>query len=135
MTNPAVDEIEKAIIQSQTHLVTPSFVAEILSPSQLRSFMDCQVRWWFRYVLGLKDPQNGNRALGAAIHACLAQNFVEKLETREDLPITGVLALFREAWALESELTEFRDDEDPAELSACGQALVSKYMMEVAPAI
>ena len=46
-----------------------------------------------------------------------------------------MLALFREAWALESELTEFRDDEDPAELAACGAGLVVKYMTEVAPDI
>lgn len=55
--------------------------------------------------------------------------------TREDLPITGVLALFREAWATESNGTEFRDDEDPPEIAACGEALVSKYMEEVAPGI
>ena len=97
--------------------------------------MDCQVRWWFKHVLRLNDPQTGNLALGRAVHASLTQNFHQKIETREDLPITGVLALFREAWNLELELTEFRDDEDPLERAACGAALVSKYMTELAPNI
>jgi len=28
-----------------------SDLAELLSPSQVRCFMDCQVRWWFKYGL------------------------------------------------------------------------------------
>lgn len=110
-------------------------VAEILSPSQVRCFMDCQVRWWFKYGLKLPDPQTGNLALGKAVHAALTENFAQKLETREDLPLTGVLALYRGAWAAEREQTAFRDDENPSELAACGEALVAKYMDEAAPAI
>ena len=64
-------------------------LAEVLSPSQVRCFMDCQVRWWFKYGLKLPDPQTGNLALGKAVHAALTENFAQKLETREDLPITG----------------------------------------------
>lgn len=135
MTTSSIQEFAAAIADNESHLVTTDAVAQILSPSQVGSFMDCQVRWWFKHVLRLKDPQNGNVALGRAVHASLTQNFHQKIETREDLPITGVLALFREAWALESELTEFRDEENPVELAACGAALVAKYMTEVAPAI
>ena len=135
MTTASAQEFAAAIAENQSHLAPADSVAQLLSPSQVRSFMDCQVRWRFKYVLRLKDPQNGNLALGRAFHACLTHNFNQKIETREDLPITGVLALFREAWALELELTEFRDDEDPSELAACGVALVAKYMAEVAPTI
>lgn len=110
-------------------------VAEVLSPSQVRCFMDCQVRWWFKYGLKLPDPQTGKMALGKAVHAALNENFAQKLETREDLPLTGVLALFREAWINEGEHTEFRDDENPSELSASGEALVTIYMDEAAPTI
>jgi len=108
---------------------------EVLSPSQVRCFMDCQVRWWFKYVLRCADPATGKMALGRAVHAALTQNFAQKVETQEDLPVTGVVALFRDAWAHEREQTEFRDDEDAAELGACGEVLVSKYMDEAAPLI
>jgi len=108
---------------------------EVLSPSQVRCFMDCQMRWWFKYALKSPDPATGKMALGRAVHAALTQNFALKVETQEDLPVTGVVALFRDAWAREREQTEFRDDEDPAELGVCGEALVSKYMDQAAPLI
>jgi len=73
--------------------------------------------------------------LGRAVHSTLGANFAQKLETREDLPVTGIRALFREAWDAEREQTEFRDVESPSELAACGEALVVKYMDEVAPTI
>ena len=46
-----------------------------------------------------------------------------------------MLALFREAWALERGQTEFRDDEDPSQLAFAGEALVEKYLDDVAPAV
>jgi hypothetical protein len=73
--------------------------------------------------------------LGRAVHAALAHNFAQKLDSYEDLPTLGVRALFRDAWAIEKEQAEFRDDEDPMKLAACGEALVAKYMDELAPLI
>jgi len=110
-------------------------LAEILSPSQVRCFMDCQMRWWFKYGLKLPDPQNGKLALGKAVHAALTANFAQKIESYEDLPDIGVRALFREAWASECERTEFSDDEDPAELRASGEGLIQIFMDQVAPHI
>ena len=109
--------------------------APVLSPTQVRCFMDCHARWWFKYNLKHPDPPNGNLALGRAVHWALAQNFTQKIETYEDLPLLGVLALFREAWAFESDQAEFRDDEDPSQLAFAGEALVGKYLDEVAPAV
>ena len=109
--------------------------AEVLSPSQVRSFMDCQMRWWFKYGLKVPDPATANMALGRAVHSALGENFAQKVDTREDLPTEGVVALFREAWANEIEQTEFRDEENPGELAATGVALVTKYMDQMAPAI
>ena len=66
--------------------------AEILSPSQVRCFMDCQVRWWFKYKLRVPEPPTGKMALGKAVHAALAHNFEQKLDTREDLPVPCLFA-------------------------------------------
>ena len=118
-----------------THPVVDSDLGDLLSPSQVRCFMDCQVRWWFKYGLKYPDPPTGKLALGRAVHAALAQNFAQKLDSYEDLPVSGVRALFRESWAIEREHTEFRDDEDPSEFAACGEALVAQYMDELAPLI
>jgi CRISPR/Cas system-associated exonuclease Cas4 (RecB family) len=116
-------------------VTAPIELAEVLSPTQLHCLMDCQVRWWFKYGLRYPDLPSGKLALGRAVHAALAQNFEQKIESYEDLPISGVLALFREAWAVECDQTEFRDEEDPTELAACGENLLAKYLDHVAPTI
>jgi CRISPR/Cas system-associated exonuclease Cas4 (RecB family) len=108
-------------------------VARVLSPTQIRCFMDCHARWWFKYIQKHPDPPNANLVLGRAVHSALAQNFEQKVETYEDLPLSGVLSLFREAWANERDQAEFRDDEDPTQLARAGEALVAKYLDEVAP--
>ncbi len=112
-----------------------NFSAEILSPSQVRCFMDCQIRWWFKYGLKIPDGATGNMALGKAVHSALGENFAQKVETREDLATPGVLAIFRDAWAEECDQTEFRDEESPRELAATGEALVANYMDRMAPSI
>jgi hypothetical protein len=114
---------------------TRSDPGNVLSPSQVSNLMDCAYRWYGKYVLNLADPPTGSLALGRAVHAALAANFSEKCETKVDLPVIGVLAVFRDAWNFESEQTEFRDDEDPRELGRTGEILVAKYMDEAAPRI
>lgn len=107
----------------------------ILSPSQLRTFMDCQARWYFKYVQKLPDPQNANLALGTAVHSALGYNFAQKIESGRDLPLGDVLSHFDTDWELVAAETTFRDEEDPAEIGAAGRGLVEKYMREAAPSI
>src|SRR5450631_4241279 len=97
--------------------------------------MDRQMRWWFKYGLKVPDSATANIALGRAVHSSLGENFAQKVDTREDLPTEGVVALFREAWANEIEQTEFRDEEDPKELGITRESLVTKYMDQFAPMI
>ena len=118
--------------REQTHEAT---LGNSLSPTQIRAFLDCSARWWFRYGLHLPEPKTGNLALGIAVHQALEANFREKLESKQDLPTAGVAALFRQAWTLISTVTEFRDDENPSEIARVGEALVAKYMEEAAPTI
>jgi len=97
--------------------------------------MDCSYRWYAKTVLRLPGPPTASQILGRAVHAALATNFGQKCETQEDLPVVGVVVVFRDAWSSLSEGMEFRDDEDPDELGKTGEALVTKYMEEAAPRI
>jgi PD-(D/E)XK nuclease superfamily len=108
---------------------------DVLSPSQVSSIMDCAYRWYAKQVLKMPEPPTSNQILGRAVHSALAANFEQKCDTKLDLPVAGVLAVYREAWAISSEEAEFRDDEDPRELGQTGEALVAKYMEEAAPKI
>ena len=86
-------------------------------------------------MLKRPEPPTSNQILGRAVHVALAANFEQKCDTRVDLPVIGVLAVYREAWANLTEGIEFHDSEDPDELGRTGEALVSKYMEEAAPRI
>jgi RecB family exonuclease len=126
---------EDCLLHGQQPAKLEPLIGNSLSPTQVRAFLDCSARWWFKYGLHLPEPKTGNLALGIAVHQALEADFREKVETKEDLPIAGVVAVFRQAWALISTETEFRDDEDPRELVRVGGILVTKYMQEAAPSI
>lgn len=110
-------------------------VGEVLSPSQVRTFMDCQARWMFQYLWRLPAPKNSNLALGIAVHDALGANFAQKVETRKDLPADTVAAEFGKSWDQVLKETEFRDDESPGDLKAKGEELVRLYMSEGAPKV
>lgn len=112
-----------------------SVPGDVLSPSQVNSIMDCAYRWYAKQVLKMPEPPTSGQILGRAVHAALATNFDQKCDTKVDLPVAGVLAVFREAWVVFSEEAEFRDDEDSQELGQTGEALVAKYMEDAAPKI
>ena len=59
--------------------------------------MDCAYRWHAKNVLKMPEPPTSNQILGRAVHAALATNFEQKCETKDDLPVLGVLAVFRES--------------------------------------
>src|SRR5438045_2920369 len=92
-------------------------LGKVLSPTQVRAFLNCSARWWFKYGLGVPETKNSALALGSAVHRALEANFREKVTTKQDLDTPGVLALFRDAWHEQAEQAEFRDDEDPAEIA------------------
>jgi hypothetical protein len=89
--------------------------APVLSPSQVRCFLDCQARRWFKYGLQLPEGKNSSLALGLAVHQALEVNFREKVETQEDLETIGIVMVFREAWMEQVPQTEFTSEESQGE--------------------
>jgi PD-(D/E)XK nuclease superfamily protein len=107
-----------------------------LSPSSVATFAyDCQVKFLYRKLLELPEAIDSGRALGSAVHRALAENFRDKLETHEDLPTDGVIAIYRNALEEELERAELQPDENAYELSDTGEALVRVYMDQAAPLI
>ena len=109
--------------------------ANVLSPTQVKTFLDCSAKWWFRYGLRLPEPKSASLALGSAVHEAIAENFRHKIETREDLDLFGVTALFRQSWARQTGETLFQPEEDPDQLRLLGEQLVRKYLEEAAPSV
>ena len=79
--------------------VATTGLADVLSPSQVRAFSDCELRWFYEHLLGLPEPPIAMQALDRAIRAALMANFRHKLDSKEDLQAEGVVGLFRRACA------------------------------------
>jgi putative RecB family exonuclease len=118
-----------------TAAVVETTLGELLSPSQVNTFLSCPAKWYFRHALGLVELPTGALALGSAFHSVLAANFRQKIETKQDLPAHELEGSFREAFAMAAEDAEFREDEEPAALIETGRALVRRYMADAAPLI
>ena len=110
-------------------------MTDVLSPSQVRTFAECEVRWFYEHLLGISDPPSSCIAVEKAIRSALMTNFRHKLETNEDIAVEGVVGLFRRAWKKEQALAIFGDDENPQEIGRTGEELVRRYMQEAAPKI
>lgn len=120
---------------------------DILSPSSLSKYVGCGFQWYARYILKLPDPPTGSLTQGKAVDAAISENFRQKIETKRDLDATGVKAIYNDAWRKmvrgdwerpwgDKDLpTEFREDENPEELRAQGEALTLLYLDEYCPGI
>jgi hypothetical protein len=42
-------------------------LGELLSPSQVNTFLSCPAKWYFRYALGLAEAPTGNAGAGHGI--------------------------------------------------------------------
>jgi putative RecB family exonuclease len=109
----------------------------VLSPSQVKSFLDCSARWWFKYGAGLPDPANGSLVRGRVVHKMaehyyhiLLQNRQYGHDTRANPNDLG--DLFEAVWSEEAKGVAFRKDEDPKEIKAQAGKLARKYLDEVA---
>ena len=112
-----------------------TFLAEVLSPSQVSLFLNCPAKWMFRYLLDLKDPGTAATALGKAFHETIAHNFQQKQETACDLPLAECLEVFGNVLGRELEQVKLQKDEHPMELLELGTTMVAKYLGEAAPLI
>ena len=110
-------------------------MTDVLSPSQVCTFSDCEVRWLYKYLLGLPDPPTAHLALDKAIRTAIMINFLHKLDSKEDIEIEGVVGIFRRAWEQQQTLAVFCHDDVPEAIGSTGEKLVRVYMQRVAPKI
>jgi hypothetical protein len=130
---PAADVVPSRKRAAQTAAIEA--LGAVLSPSQVKTYLDCSARWWFKYGLGLPDPKTSWLAFGLAIHSAIELNFRYKLENGEDLPPQTAVLVFRDAWMEQRGETEFREDEDPEAMGRAGERLIALYIKDVAPRV
>lgn len=112
-----------------------TFLAEVLSPSQVSLFLNCPAKWMFRYLLDLKDPGTAATALGKAFHETVAHNYRQKQETACDLPLSECIEFFGCALGKQLEEIKLQKGEHPVEMLELGATMVAKYLEEAAPQV
>lgn len=112
-----------------------SCVPDVLSPSSVNAFNQCEVRWYYRKVLQLPETRGAALGLGSAVHAALAANFRQKIETHEDLPYDGLRLVYLDEFAREFDTVTLTPEDDPNDLVECGETMLRVYMEQAAPRI
>lgn len=135
MATLAMPLVAERVPVSVTIPESSTALGEILSPSQLRTWMDCQARWMFRYFYEIPDSANSSLALGRSVHHALGLNFHQKIDSGVDLPAAEVIRAFCDAYKAEADAITFTDAEDPLEIGVQGAALVAAFMNESAASI
>ena len=109
-----------------------SQIADVLSPSQVRMFMDCPARWWYKYGLSLPDPKGSSLVRGIVVHR-MAEIFL-RAKFAGASPIADDMAgIFEQLWDETAAEGSFQPGEDLDKLKAQTAQLARMYLDEVAP--
>lgn len=83
-----------------------------LSVTQLDMFTTCGIRYYFRYIEGLKMPPKSAMKFGKNIHeAELDLNLKQKITTHEDLKLADVTDAFATAWNKDVQEVQWNEEE------------------------
>jgi CRISPR/Cas system-associated exonuclease Cas4 (RecB family) len=108
------------------------------SYSRIGSYGFCPKKYEYRYVSRIPAPTKPELAFGVSIHESLEHNFLQKIDTRKDLPIGEVAVFFRRT--LDERLTSVPDEflrgpSDPHYLRALGEHFLDRFLKERAPGL
>jgi RecB family exonuclease len=100
-----------------------------VSASRLGLWLQCRLKFYFRYVAGLVKPNTAARHVGSVVHAVLQQ---WSLARWRRAPLEGgmVATIFDNAWTAtnEGEAIRWDDDEPEAAAKAAALALIETYL-------
>jgi putative RecB family exonuclease len=125
----AAQPMEEATAPEPTRDEAVQRLQKMVSPSRLSLFLQCRLKFFFRYVLGLKKPKSAALHVGSSVHAVLkAWNKARWLQT--PLSLKQLHDEFSKAWSDPSEEPVKWEDGEEVEEQKTGWRLVETYMRE-----
>lgn len=100
-------------------------------------FLKCGKKYEFRYILGIRMPAPHYFTVGRAVDAGINTNFVQKIETKTDLPVSDVLDAVATEFDREAKETEWKDADQGEEKDsaiACAKILHEEIAPKIQPA-
>jgi hypothetical protein len=100
-------------------------------------FLRCPAQYEFRYINGLKRPPGAALLLGKSWHAVVEKNYVQKMITKEDLPLEEMCDSFSDIieGSAEEEEFVFFEDESIDSLKDLGIRVTSIHHQAIAPKV
>ena len=87
-TQMSLDEFKEDAVQSAGHL----------SHSHVSSYIRCPMVTYWRYEKNVKAPPASAMSFGSCTHKALEHNFNQKVYSKQDVPVSVVTDVFRDAW-------------------------------------
>jgi CRISPR/Cas system-associated exonuclease Cas4 (RecB family) len=106
-----------------------------LSVTQLGMYLRCPLQYFFRYVCHMRTPPSGDMTLGRTVHQAIAENYRQKIKSRQDLPLAQLTDAFSQRWEREASEARFDEDEKPGELKDEGVRLLTAYHEGISPRV
>jgi len=113
-----------------------------LRQSSILTFLDCQVRYYFRWIEGIKRPPNSALAFGSSFHKTADYNYAQKRETHEDRPTKELQDYFASNFSERAEEVEWTPEEQAQKIKHVRGQLIDKgkdcvavYQQIVAPTV
>lgn len=107
-----------------------------LSVSSIKTYLDCSLAWYRKYVLREYEPPNGPMILGSSVGAAEGHAHQEQIDTGQRPGVDDVLDLFSDELdeRIAREEIDWRDD-TPGSLKDAGIGAVQAYESTVAPLV
>lgn len=96
-------------------------------------FSRCQAAWRYSYVMGIKGKPSGAMTRGTAVHKAVSENYVQKVESRIDLPVNDVLDHYDTTFTELAYDTHWKPAEKPGKEKDAGYRVLGLYQKKVAP--
>lgn len=108
-----------------------------LSATQINMFLRCPRQWAYRYVEHIKTPPSGAMKQSSVWHGAVERNYLQKIETRTDLPLDDMTDFYAESFEQEFEQEQVVLDagDTPGKLKDQGIAITKAHHLTIAPTI
>lgn len=106
-----------------------------ISVTQLKSYLRCPLIYKFKWLDRIIIPQASAITLGKSIHSALETNYSQKINSKEDLPVSKVADIFSDSWESDVKETVFEEGEKPGKVKDEGVNIIKIYQQGISPTI